>query len=140
MNTSVDNIIGFLKELSGLQDIKSESDIFADLGMTGDDLHEMIDKYSKRYSVNMEKYLWYFHTNEEGFNTGALFFKPPYKRVKRISMTPQLLTAFANKGIWDMPYPDHNLPKRRYDLIINQILTGLFVLIIITVIAYKLIN
>ncbi len=140
MNTSVDNIIGFLKELSGLQDIKSESDIFADLGMTGDDFHEMIDKYSKRYSVNMEKYLWYFHTNEEGFNTGALFFKPPYKRVKRISITPQLLTEFANKGIWDMPYPDHNLPKRRYDIIVNQILTGLFVLIIITVIAYKLIN
>lgn len=140
MNTSVDNIICFLRELSGLQDIKSESDIFADLGMTGDDFHEMIDKYSKMHSVNMDKYLWYFHTDEEGFNTGALFFKPPYKRVKRISITPQLLTEFANKGIWDIVYPDHNLPKKRYDLIINQIIIGLFALIIIAIITNKLIN
>jgi hypothetical protein len=72
----------------------------------------------------MNSYRWYFHAKEEGgWNSlGALFFKPPYKRVTHIPVTPKLLQDAANKGRWDLQYPPHTIPKRRWDLIINGIL------------------
>ena len=70
----------------------------------------------------MSGYLWYFHAAEEiGFGIGAIFFDPPNYRVKRMPVTPAMLTEFANKGKWDIVYPDHTLPKYRYDLLINTV-------------------
>jgi len=94
--------------------------------MVGDDFHEMIEKYAKKYSVEMKGYLWYFHADEEsGWNNiGGWFFKPPYSRVARIPITPLMLTDFANRGKWDLQYPEHKLPKKRSDILINQILLG----------------
>jgi hypothetical protein len=123
-------IIEFIKDLAGTDEIEPDSDIF-EIGMVGDDFHEMIEKYAKKYSVNMTSYLWYFHTDEEGFGSlGGLFFDPPYKRVKRIPVTPAMLADFANKGQWVIQYPDHKIPKRRYDLLINKYF---FILILIYV-------
>lgn len=133
MKHLTENSINFLKNLSGTDKIGPDSDIFNDIGMVGDDFHEMIQKYSKKFSVNMSDYLWYFHADEEGgWNSiGALFFNPPYKRVKRIPVTPSMLTDFANQGKWDIQYPDHKLPKRRYDLLINTVLFGIGMLLLI---------
>ncbi len=122
MNYSTNEIIDFLTELSGVNNIHSDSDIFGDIGMVGDDFHEMIEKYSKQFSVDLNGYLWYFHTKEEGSSFGGHFFKPPNERVSRITVTPQMLTDFANKGKWDIEYPEHILPKIRYDIVINKIL------------------
>lgn len=123
----VEELIGFLKELSGADKIKPTTDIFEDI-LVGDDFHEMVEKYAKKYSVEMKGYLWYFHTDEENAwnSIGAYFFKPPYQRVERIPVTPSMLTDFANRGKWDINYPQHTLPKRRYDILINQILAGVF--------------
>ncbi|MBL7818955.1 MAG: DUF1493 family protein [Saprospiraceae bacterium] len=120
-------IIRFLEELSGLDydDIQPHTDIFKDLNIVGDDFHDMIEKFAKLYSVDMSNYPWYFHADEEGFNTGSLFFKPPYQRVKRIPITPEMLTSFANTGSWDFKYPPHEIPKKRYDLLINRLIFGL---------------
>jgi len=74
------------------------------------------------YSVDMTAYLWYFHSDEEGNNIGGLFFPPPYKRVKRIAVTPLLLTEFANTGKWDIEYPNHKIPQKRYDTLIDVII------------------
>jgi hypothetical protein len=123
---SKDELVKFIIDLAGTDQVRADSDIFSDLGMGGDDFHEMIEKYATRYSVDMDGYLWYFHADEEGHGFGALFFPPPYHRIERIPVTPAMLTDFANKGKWDIPYPEHTLPKRRYDLLINQILVGLF--------------
>ena len=120
------DIIKFLKNLSGTDKIESDSDIFHDIGMRGDDFHEMIEKFSKQISVDMKDYLWYFHCDEEGQSFGRIFFKPLYLRVKRIPVTPSMLTEFANNGKWGIIYPEHKLPKRRYDILLNQILFGLF--------------
>jgi hypothetical protein len=123
---TVDEIIDFLTDLAGTDKINSDSDIFNDVGMVGDDFHEMIEKYSKKYSVDMSGYLWYFHTDEEGSSSiGGAFFPPPYERVKRISVTPLMLTNFANQRKWDIQYPEHTLPKKRYDLCVNTIIVGL---------------
>ncbi len=123
---TVDEIIDFLTDLAGTDKINSDSDIFNDVGMVGDDFHEMIEKYSKKYSVDMSGYLWYFHADEEGSSSiGGAFFTPPYERVKRIPVTPLMLTNFANQRKWNIQYPEHTLPKKRYDLLVNTIIVGL---------------
>ena len=130
---SEENIITFLKELLGRDQINSQTDIFLDLHVFGDDFHEMIEKYSKTFNVDMTSYLWYFHTYEEGYNTGAYFFKAPNERVNRIPVTPKMLLDFANNGKWTIDYPEHTIPKRRYDLIINTVLIlGILILFIIS--------
>ena len=126
MKYTTTDIIKFLADLSGTDKIETGSDIFQDIGMSGDDFDEMIEKFSKQFSVDMKDYLWYFHCDEEGQNIGGTFFKPPYLRVKRIPVTPLMLTEFANNRKWNIIYPEHKLPKRRYDILINQILLGLF--------------
>lgn len=128
-NITEDEIIQFLKEETYEDSITSDTDIFNDCGVSGDDSHELIEKYHKKYTVDMSNYLWYFHCDEEGTGSiGGLFFKAPYKRVNRILITPKMLTEFANSKKWKIDYPEHNLPKYRYDLLINQILF-LFILI-----------
>jgi hypothetical protein len=120
---TTNEIIEFVKKNTGLKNITSDTDIF-DIGVVGDDFHELIEEFAKTYSVNMTNYLWYFHADEEGGrgSIGGLFFDPPYKKVNRISVTPLLLTEFANKGKWEIEYPKHQIPKRRYDLLINTII------------------
>lgn len=126
-------LIKFVEICTGSDAITVDTDIFKN-GTCGDDFHELIDSYAKTYSVDMTSYLWYFHTDEEGgWNSiGGIFFDPPYKKVKRIPITPKLLTNFAEKGKWDIEYPKHNVPRRRYDILINQALVvGFLVLLII---------
>jgi hypothetical protein len=83
-----------------------------------------MEEYANIFNVDMSGYLWYFHADEEGgWNSfGSLFFQPPYRRVKHIPVTPALLLEMANKGRWDIQYPAHQLPKRRWDIIIDQAL------------------
>lgn len=113
------DMISFVKDVTHWDEVSSNTDIFSDLPCTGDDFHELIAKYAKKYSVDMSSYLWYFHANEEGQNLGGFFFRPPYKRVKRIPITPQILTNFANEGKWDIKYPEHKLAKYRIDIWIS---------------------
>jgi len=128
--STTNEIIEFVKEYSGINNITDDTDIF-NAGITGDDFDELIEKFAKKYSVEMTNYLWYFHSNEDGWNTGELFFDPPYKRVKRIPVTPSVLTEFATKGKWDIEYPKHKIPQRRYDLLINKIISLVVVVCLI---------
>ncbi len=125
---STEDLIEFIKMLSGSKKVESNSDIYSEIRMGGDDFNEMIEKYATKYSVDMTNYLWYFHSDEEGQNFGGLFFKPPYCRVNRIPVTPSMLADFANKSKWDIQYPEHKLSKKRYDLIINQIIVITFLI------------
>lgn len=133
---NVNEIIEFLRDKSGVKEILPESDLNHEIGIYGDDWHEMIEEYSQKFNVKIDSYLWYFHTKEEGTaSIGAAFFRPPNERVKRIPITPSILTDFANKGIWEIDYPEHQLPKRRYDLITNTVIVlSLLTILIITAI------
>lgn len=127
MEYSVSDLQEFIRKISGAKQVNPNSDIFAEVGMVGDEFQEMIEKFADTFTVDMSDYLWYFHTDEEGYmSIGGIFFKPPYNRVTRIPVTPAMLTEFANKGKWDLKYPAHKLPAYRYDILINKILTGLF--------------
>jgi hypothetical protein len=130
---SLADIIELVKEKTGSDEVAADVDIESGLGCSGDDWDELIQEYAGQYKVDMSSYLWYFHTEEEGHSNsiGRAFFKAPYERVTRIPVTPQMLFDFANKGKWDLPYPPHTLPKRRYDVLVNQILVVLFIAYII---------
>ena len=135
---TVTEIIDFVRNHTGSENIASNTDIFAD-GTVGDDFHELIESYAETYSIDMTNYLWYFHADEEGgWNSiGGLFFTPPYQKVQRIPVTPALLTDFATKGTWDVKYPQHKVPKRRYDILVNQIVfVGVFVWLLVLAFKY----
>lgn len=121
----------FIKEKIGINELRESDDLLNDKGVCGDDFHELIDEYSTTFNVDMSCYLWYFHADEEGWNIGGFFFKPPYERVTHISVTPAMLLYCANKGYWDIQYPPHKLPKRRWDIFINQVMVIIFISLII---------
>ena len=122
---SADEINEFLKKWASIDRLSADADLFEEHEITGDDFHEMIQEYAERFSVDMSRYLWYFHGDEEGYSIGGLFFTPPYEQVQRIPVTPGMLTDFVNGGQWDIDYPEHNPPNARYDLLLNKILIGL---------------
>jgi len=138
----VEDIIELIKDYSGLVDVKEDSDIVNDLRITRDDFHDFMQLYAMKFNVNMNDYLWYFHTSEEGgpINLGGLIFPPPYKRVERISLTPSILLDFANKGKWELHYPEHRLMSRRYDIITNKIIIIGFLICLIIWIIIRLTN
>ena len=132
--TDIAEIIKFVKEETSAPIVTQDSDIEADLGWYGDDFDELIIKFSKSFNVDISTYLRYFHTGGEGFaSLGAIFFKPPNRRVKRIPVTPKILFECAQKGKWSIEYPEHKIPKARYDIVVNQIL---MLTLIISVICY----
>jgi hypothetical protein len=132
---SIDEIKRFIVDKTGCdyEEVKDDADIDNDIGCTGDDFDELISDYSIKFHVNMDNYLWYFHTYEEGHSNsiGRLFFKSPYEKVKHIAVTPKVLLHSANAGMWTLVYPEHKLPKRRYDILINQIVIALFIIFVI---------
>ena len=137
MTTTSEDIIKFIVDRTGcsIDEVTLTSDLDNDLGCTGDDFHELIEEFEMKFKVDMNTYRWYFHTVEEGYlnNIGRFLFKTPPERVKHIAVTPIVLLESANSGKWIINYPQHSLPKYRYDILVNQFL----VLALISVIAYK---
>jgi Protein of unknown function (DUF1493) len=132
----LNEIIEFLNQILSIK-AKPDSDIFK-LGVSGDDFDELILKYSEKYAVDMNGYLWYFNHDEEGLNfPGALFFKPPNCRVKRIPVTPNMLLAFANQKKWGVEYPKHYISEKRYDLLINKAFSGILLIILLLIVIRK---
>jgi hypothetical protein len=132
---SIEEIKSFIVGKTGCnyEEVKEDVDIDNDLGCTGDDFDELISEYSIRFNVNMDNFLWYFHTYEEGHSNsiGRVFFKTPYERVKHIAVTPKLLLECANAGNWTLEYQEHKLPKQRYDILVNQVIVILFIVFVI---------
>lgn len=130
---TIEEIVDFTKDFLKEDNIFPDTDIFS-LGIYGYDLDEFLGSYHKKYGVNFDNYLWYFHNEEEisnNFSIGKIFFKPPYDSVERIPITPEILTKFAKTKVWEIDYPEHQLPKYRYDVLIDQIIFGGLALIII---------
>ncbi len=131
-SASKEQIFEFALELAGIPPDRFNSmDIFGGNFIDGDDAFNFMEEYSKKFGVNLDSYRWYFHHGEEGFNIGAIFFKPPYARVKSIPMTMEMLISSATEGRWMLKYPDHTLPDKRTDLSINLACTVVCVLLLI---------
>lgn len=120
----ISDILNFLKEQTGSNLVSENCDISNDLGIDGDDFDDLIIEFGKKYNVDISPCIWYFHSAEEGSwnSIGGAFFKSPNNRVQHIPVTPLMLLEFVRAGKWNLQYPDHKIPKRRYDIIINQLL------------------
>lgn len=125
MNNVRSEIITLIIDKVGVREteITNDIDINEGLGCSGDDFHELMDEFAKKFNVDMSNYLWYFHTEEEGFNSlGGSFFRPPNERVDHIPVNLRVLMEAVSTGRWPIEYPPHEIPKRRWDLTINGIL------------------
>lgn len=129
-------IIDFITKEFWESKLTSDSDVFSEVGIDGDDCDEFLQKYSEKYSVNMNDFLWYFHYQDEAsltsFNIGGSLFKSPNQSVTMIPITPKMLTEFANSKKWSVDYPEHKLPKHRYDIYVYWI----FLIFVITSIIF----
>ena len=94
-------------------------DLLLRAGMSGDAAMGFFDDFAKTFDVNMDGYLWYFHTQEEGVNVGAYFFDTPDRYVKRLPVTLHQLADYASRGRWIYDYPAHEIPKIRKDKVLN---------------------
>ncbi len=97
-------------------------DIFETYGIGGDDAFEFMERLTEKHEIDMTPYRWYFHHGEEGHNLGSIFFKPPDQCVKRIPVTPEVLSLAIHDKRWPLEYPEHELSKTRWDIRLNQLL------------------
>ncbi|MGB2924755.1 MAG: DUF1493 family protein [Limnothrix sp.] len=100
--------------------LEKDTDLYEVFDIKADACAEFVEKFAKEFKVDLESYLWYFHHGESGLNIGRFWVKPPYERVSRIPVTPQILRKAATKKRWPVQYPEHTVPKRRWDMIINR--------------------
>jgi len=98
-----------------------DDDIFRRVGLTGDDVQDFMQAFAARFDIDTSGYLWYFHTEEEGFNIGGALFRSPDKRVTRISVTPRTLADAITRKTWPVAYPDHDVPEARPDRVVNRL-------------------
>lgn len=118
MTASREAVIAFLRRETGFRgEIGADSDLTRDLGVDGDDFAALMAAFFELFEVKPEGYLWYFHHAEEGASPGALMFPPPDRRVRRIPVTPRLLTEAAQAGRWPVAYPAHRRPGPRLDVL-----------------------
>lgn len=104
------------------QPLTESTTLQSDIGVAGVDMDHLLAAYSKRFGVDLSSYIWYFHTCEEFWNIGGLFFPPPNMRVKEIPITLAMLHHFAVLGRWAVEYPPHEPPRHRPDIWFNLVL------------------
>lgn len=102
--------------------LADDEDLFDALGIEGDDASEFIDVFVARFEVDATDYRWYFHHADEGWNFGGLFYKPIHARFGRIPITVAVLTEAVRTKRWPIEYPAHVVPRRRWDIVINQVI------------------
>ncbi|ACA99756.1 MULTISPECIES: DUF1493 family protein [Cyanophyceae] len=102
--------------------LNATTDLFGTFDIQADDCATFIEKFAQKFKVDLDGYLWYFHHGEAGLNLGGFLIKPPYERVERIPITPEILLKAATKRRWKLSYPDHTLPKKRWDMVVNKII------------------
>jgi hypothetical protein len=133
-------VADFLKEFWATNaPLSDDADIFDSLGIDGDDAFEFMGRFASKFEIDATNYRWYFHHGEEAsLNIGGLFFKPPYRRVAYIPITPQVLAEAIRARRWPMEYPEHRLPKVRWDIRLNQAFLLAIIAAIIAVFVAKL--
>ena len=114
--------------------VTADADIVYDLGCVDFALDEFIAAYRSKFGVNMEDYRWYFHTNVVSGDTSALgkmLFKPAPNAVKHIPITAKILWESAINGKWNIWYPEHTVPRRRFDAYIQASIIFIFIVAIL---------
>ena len=101
--------------------LADDADLFDALGIDGDEGSDFIEAFVARFEVDATAYRWYFHHGEEGWSIGALFYRPIHRRFGYIPITLAVLTEAVRTRRWPIAYPEHVVPGRRWDIVINHI-------------------
>ncbi|SFH90536.1 DUF1493 family protein [Albimonas pacifica] len=131
MSPTLEDIVAFVREETAARREILATTTLAELGVEGDDHHDLMQSCAERFGVNLDGYRYYFHHGEEGWNPGALFVRPPQARVPQIEIDMDLLRRSAEAGRWRVDYPPHDLPARRWDVTINRALGLGFALLLL---------
>lgn len=118
--------------------LSEETDLHSDLRLISLDLEEFLDEFAKRFDVDLSEFLWYFHTEEDGVSLGRLFFAAPQDLVTRIPLRLALFYQAVELGRWPVDYPEHSLPRRRWDVVVDQCLAAAMALGLLWWLARKL--
>ena len=131
---SIENIYQFIGDEYGIKsdELSPDSDLNGDFGIEGDDFDDLILDYSNLFKVNLDTYLWYFHSSEEAVSPFAFIFPPPNQRVEKIAVTPELLLKYAQSKVWSVKYPTHTIPNKRWDIISLNIFLVASVIVALT--------
>lgn len=122
-------VLEFLKDAwDWTRPLSDDADLFDALGIDGDDGSDFMEVFVARFDVDATDYRWYFHHGDEGWNFGALFYRPIYRRFGRIPITVAVLTEAVRTRRWPIVYPEHVVPGRRWDIVINQIFAVVFLI------------
>jgi len=113
--------------------LSDDEDLFDATDIWGDEAAEFMAAFVARFEVDASGYLWYFHHDEEGGSIGALFHTPITRRFGRIPITIAILTEAVRTRRWPVVYPEHELPRRRWDIVIEQIISGTLLLLAVAV-------
>jgi hypothetical protein len=73
---------------------------------------DLVEKFSKRFSVKMDGFRWYHHSGEEGCNPLWLLFRPLWMRKTRIPIRLTDLVESARRGEWCVQYPPNEAEAR----------------------------
>lgn len=118
-------VLAFIDDVWGpTPALSDDDDLFDVLGITGDDAGDFMQAFFDRFEVDATTWRWYFHHGEEGWSIGGLFYTPIHRRFGRIPITLAVLAEAVRSRRWPIVYPDHTLPARRWDIVINQTLAA----------------
>ncbi|AFY36811.1 hypothetical protein Lepto7376_0373 [[Leptolyngbya] sp. PCC 7376] len=120
--------------------LNTDIDLFQTFDIQADACEDFIENFAAKFKVDLDDYLWYFHHGEAGLNIGGFIIAPPYKRVERLAITPDILRQAATKRRWKVKYPEHQLPKKRWDMVINKAILFLVFFYLLNRFAPLLIN
>lgn len=137
-----DRVRAFVAQhLSDCEHMAADADLFDTLGVAGDDCSEFMEAFAEEFEIDMMRYLWYFHHEEEGFlSIGGLFFKPPNQRVSPIPITIGRLAQAVRSQTWPIVYPHHVLPETRWDLRINAFLLWIVGCLLAATLIYRFVG
>jgi hypothetical protein len=109
-----EEILAFLAVHQGRRPTAAEAcDLVGRFGMDGDDATEFLDAYAKRFAVNLDGFIWYFHHFDEPPNARRVFpVGPDGRDLPMIPITVDTLVSGAERGVWPITYADHRPVNR----------------------------
>jgi len=87
--------------------ITSAIDVIDDLRMYGDDICDLVERFSEEFQVDVSAFRWYHHTGPEGCNPLWLIFKPWWARKTHVPIHLSDLVASARQHQWTIAYPEN---------------------------------
>ena len=84
--------------------ISMDTDILRGFGVDGDDVCDLMNKFSEKFKVNMDDYIWYYHGGPEGCNPFS-FIIELWKPKLYIPVTVRILIESVKSGKWELEYP-----------------------------------